>query len=387
MGIIRYKIIFGEYLRGLRRIMKCKKCKADIPDELHPVYCCYCGEKLQRERKKKDEIKIPTPRKRGQKWYVDLRREGVMVIEATEAAAIAKAQAIRAGFVPVDKKHASLTLRKAIENYIADRDNVLSPSTIRGYEAIKNSRFKKYIDADISAINWQAAINDEAKLYSPKTVKNEYGLIRSVLRSNGLALPNVTLPQAEQKQLAWLDYEQIQTFINAIRNEPCEMAALFALHSLRRSELLAITPSKIIDGCICVDGSRVFNKDNELIEKSTNKNTASKRNIKIMIPRLAELIAAYDGDPDEPFISCYANTIWAQINTICAANGLPKVGVHGLRRSFASLAYHLGWSERQTMRVGGWSDVKTVHNIYIKLSESDVANDIQKMAQFYEFTT
>ena len=83
VGIIRYKIIFGEYLRGLRRIMKCKKCKADIPGELHPVYCCYCGEKLQRERKKKGEIKIPTPRKRGQKWYVDLLREGVMVIEDT----------------------------------------------------------------------------------------------------------------------------------------------------------------------------------------------------------------------------------------------------------------------------------------------------------------
>lgn len=366
--------------------MKCKKCKADIPDELHPVYCCYCGEKLQRERKKKDEIKVPTPRKHGQKWRIDLRKEGVIVAEDTEAEAIAKAQAIRAGFIDFKANLPKLTLKQAIDNYISERDSVLSPSTIRGYEAIKNGRFKKYIDADISAINWQAAINDEAKLYSPKTVKNEYGLIRSVLRSNGLTPPNVTLPQAEQKQLAWLDYEQIQIFINAIRNEPCEMAALFALHSLRRSELLAITPSKIIDGCICVDGSRVFDKDNNLIEKSTNKNTASKRNIKIMIPRLAELIAAYDGDPDEPFISCYANTIWAQINAICAANDLPKVGVHGLRRSFASLAYHLGWSERQTMRVGGWSDFKTVHSIYIKLAEIDVSKDIQKMEHFYEFT-
>ena len=27
-----------------------------------------------------------------------------------------------------------------------------------------------------------------------------------------------------------------------------------------------------------------------------------------------------------------------------------------LRRSFASLAYHLGWSEEETMRHGGWSD-------------------------------
>ena len=106
--------------------MKCKKCKADIPDELHPVYCCYCGEKLQRERKKKDEIRIPTPRKRGQKWYVDLRREGVTVIEDTEAEAKAKAIAIRAGFVKTQKK-TDLTLAEAIDNYVENRRNVLSP--------------------------------------------------------------------------------------------------------------------------------------------------------------------------------------------------------------------------------------------------------------------
>lgn len=367
--------------------MKCPNCKSELPDELHFIYCGYCGARLVREKQKKNDIKTPSPRKRGQRWYIDLRREGVTVIEDTEAEAMAKAKAIRAGFIKAEKKHPPLTLRQAIDKYISERDNVLSPSTVRGYEAIRKSRFKNYINDDIGAINWQSAINDEAKLYSPKTVKNEYGLIRSVLRSNGVELPNVTLPQAECKQLAWLDYEQIQTFIAAIRDEPCEMAALLALHSLRRSELLAITPNKIVDGYIYVDGSRVFDKDNNLIEKTTNKNTASKRKIKIMIPRLAELIAAYAGEPDEPYISCYANTIWAQINTICSASGLPKVGVHGLRRSFASLAYHLGWSERQTMRVGGWSDFKTVHNIYIKLSEADVAKDIQKMAQFYDFTT
>ena len=71
--------------------MKCRSCKCEIPDELHFVYCGYCGAKLTRDRKKKDEIKIPTPRKRGQKWYVDLRREGVTVIEDTEAEAKAKA--------------------------------------------------------------------------------------------------------------------------------------------------------------------------------------------------------------------------------------------------------------------------------------------------------
>lgn len=120
--------------------MKCKKCKGNTPDELCPVYCCYCGAEL-RPRKKKGEIKIPTPVRHGQKWHVDLRREGVLVIESSEAEARAKAQAIRAGFVPVDKKHASLTLREAIENYIADRDNALSPATVRGYYTIQKMLF------------------------------------------------------------------------------------------------------------------------------------------------------------------------------------------------------------------------------------------------------
>lgn len=365
--------------------MKCKKCKSDIPDELHPVYCCYCGAELRR-RQKPEEIKIPAPVRHGQKWHVDLRREGVLVIEDTEAKAKAKAQAVRAGFVAAAKKQPAMTLRQAIDKYIAERDSVLSPSTIRGYAAIANGRFGKYIDTDILGINWQAAINDEAKRYSPKTVRNEYGLIRSVLRSSGFPAPDITLPQVSGRELAWLDYEQIQIFIGAIRDEPCEMAALLALHSLRRSELLAITPAKVIDGHIRVNGSRVFDKNNQLVEKPTNKNAASKRTIKIMIPRLAELIAASDAAPDEYYVSCYANTVWAQVNAICTANNLPRVGVHGLRRSFASLAYHLGWSERQTMVVGGWSDLKTVHRIYIKLAEADMTRDIEKMERFYDFT-
>lgn len=32
--------------------MKCRNCKSDIPDELHFVFCGYCGERLIKERKK-----------------------------------------------------------------------------------------------------------------------------------------------------------------------------------------------------------------------------------------------------------------------------------------------------------------------------------------------
>ena len=85
------------------------------------------------------------------------------VIENTEAEAKAKAIAIRAGFIDAKKKQPALTLRAAIDNYIGDRDNALSPATVRGYITIKNNAFAPVMDTDIFSVrNWQSAVNVEA---------------------------------------------------------------------------------------------------------------------------------------------------------------------------------------------------------------------------------
>ena len=221
--------------------MKCRKCKAELPDELHFTYCGYCGEKLLRDRKKKDEIKIPTPRKRGQKWYVDLRREGVTVIENTEAEAKAKAVAIRAGFVDVKKRPSAVTLEKAIDNYIEVRSNVLSPSTLVGYKSVKKNRFKSVMQCPVADIkDWQGVINAEAAICSPKTVKNAWGLIRPAIEAAGVDLPKVKLPQLVPKEPVFLTPEQISVFVAAVKGTPVEIPALLGLHSLRRSEIAAL---------------------------------------------------------------------------------------------------------------------------------------------------
>lgn len=362
--------------------MKCKHCKNDIPDELHFTFCGYCGERLIPERKKKDAIKIPKARLRGKKWYIELRREGVTIIEDTEAEAIAKATAIRAGIIEVIKKHPPLTLRAAIDEYIAERSNILSPSTINGYRTIQRHAFPLIMGEDIYSVeNWQTVINSEAERVSAKTLKNEWGLVNSVLLRHDINVGTVLLPQIIHRELPWLDYSQIEQFLSAIKGTSCELAALFALHGLRRSEILALTPAKIYDGIIHIEGSAVLNEKNKLVMKEENKNSSSRRNVPIMIPRLSEMIAAHTGDANTPFIQY--RDIWSRINNICEKNGLPKVGVHGLRRSFASLAYHLKWSERQTMAMGGWSDLKTVHNIYVKLADGDKSADVDAMKQFY----
>ena len=75
--------------------------------------------------------------------------------------------------------------------------------------------------------------------------------------------------------------------------------------------------------------------------------------------------------------------IYRQINRVCAANGLPKVGNHGLRHSFASLAYHLGIPEKIAMEIGGWEDSKVMHDIYTHLSKKDIAKRSQQFSDFF----
>ena len=115
--------------------------------------------------------------------------------------------------------------------------------------------------------------------------------------------------------------------------------------------------------------------------REENKSARSQRVVPIVIPRLLEVLQDHDGD-----ICPLGDGVRRQINRICVANGLPEVGLHGLRRSFASLAYHLGWSEEETMRHGGWNDWKTVHDFYLRLSEKDLSKAARKMRRFYSIS-
>lgn len=365
--------------------MRCKHCKNEIPDELHFTYCGYCGERLIAERKKKDAIKIPTPVKRGRKWYVDLRREGTVVIENTEAEAVAKAMAIRAGFAATDSRKPTITVGEAVDTYIENRRNVISPSTLVGYKSARENRFKSIMDKPVSNIkDWQQVINDEAKRCSPKTLKNAWGLIRPALEAQGVEIPKVTMPQIVRKDPVFLSPEQIKVFVAAVKGTPVEIAALLGLHSLRRSEIAALDWSNVDleKRTIKVSGAIVPGENWTLVEKPTNKNQSSARTIPIMIPELYEALKAVK-NKNGKVVACYISTVYDWVNDICKTNNLPKLGVHGLRHSFASLAYHVNMSEQAAMQIGGWSDYATMRKIYTHLSAQDIGRAENAMSDFY----
>lgn len=312
--------------------------------------------------------------------------ESVSITKPTEKEAVAAAMQIKAGKTD-RRRYAPKTVTKAIDEYIEARRNVVSPSTIKGYRMIQKHRFPSMMDrciSDLTQSQWQKAVNAEAKVCSAKTLKNAWFFVSSVIsEATGQKLV-VRLPQVLPNELPFLNAEQIPVFIAAMKGRPHEIAALLALSSLRRSELLAVRWEDIDleRGCIRVHGAVVRGEDGSLVYKNENKNLSSRRVVPFLIPQLRDAVMAADKS-SEFVVTCKPDVMLPAINKVCRENGLPEVGMHGLRRSFASLAYHLGISEEVTMRAGGWSDITTMRKIYTKISEADIRNQGKMYESFF----
>ncbi len=336
-------------------------------------------------------MKVPEPRRLDSgNWFIQLRLGGESVPvtastakECRDVAALIKSE-YRAGKRQVNTSKSNLTLRQAIDGYIDAKGPTLSPTTICGYRVIQRNRFKSVMDVKLKDIkNWQAIYNAEIEECGAKTLKNAYSLVTSVLRHYEYDVPKISQQQVPKNERPWLDYEQILTFVYAVKDQPCELAALLALSSLRRSEICALTKSNIDlkHDCIYVKGAKVLDEKNQYVIKTTNKNSTSQRIVPILIPRLRELLESTE---DGFLVACNPNTLRKQINRVCKANDLPEVGVHGLRHSFASLAYHVGMPEAECMRIGGWADAGTMRNIYTHLAAKDIRASQNKVRDFFE---
>ena len=235
---------------------------------------------------------------------------------------------------------------------------------------------------DIRQIPYQRMINEEAKTVSAKTLFNAWNLAAAAIEEAGKDRPKVSLPDRQKKEHVYLTYDQITVFVDAIRGTDGEIPALLALHGLRRSEICALDWAQLRGQEITVAGALVYDKDGKKVRKKTNKNATSRRTVPIMIPRLQELVDLH-ADDTGPVATVAPNTIYRQVNRVCETRGLPLVGVHGLRHSFASLCYHLGVPMLITMRLGGWKTDRIPREIYTHLADADIANQVDAIRTFY----
>lgn len=336
-------------------------------------------------------MKIPEPRKLPSGSYnIQMRLNGVSVSVTRPTAKECKREAelIKAEHRAekrVVTASGNLTLEKAIEKYCSDKENSLSPETVKGYYCIKKNRFKSVMQTPIKDINnWQAVINDELRTKSPKTVANAWFLVATILRYNNMSVPKVSLAKVVENDLPWLEPDDIKKFVAAVKGHKYEIGMLLALHSLRRSEVIALDWSNVDlqNDLVYVHGAMVYNKDGKLVEKKQNKSDKSRRVVHLMIPQLVDALKAVP-DKTGKVVQCAPNTLYRNINAVCESIGLEKVGVHGLRRSFASLAYSLKWSTKHTQETGGWKNESTMQKFYIKLAAKDKNEDVANMEKFF----
>ena len=308
--------------------------------------------------------------------------------EAENAAMLAKAEARNNIRNAASVSASSISLADACDAYIKSREAVLSPSTVVGYRDVTRNRFRAYMSQPLTKIPWQQAVNAESRVCSPKTLRNAYRFISSVYRFHGLELPRVTLPALAPPERPWLTPEQIPVFVSSVHGTPCEIPALLALSSLRKSEVCGLAWDDVVFDdaggiTIRVRAAKLIDENGEWKVRDKTKTSASRRLVPVVIPALA---TALRSAPDKSglVVRVHPETIYRQINKVCRDADLPAVGWHGLRHSFASLSFSVGIDQRSTEVIGGWEKNSPVlQKIYTHLSDLDRGKNIEKLASFF----
>lgn len=288
------------------------------------------------------------------------------------------------GLLAEENEKPEITIRKAIDEYLTLKSGVLSPASVRGHRIKQRCYLQSIMDIPLSKLSVSAiqqAINIEK--CSAKTIRETWALIRPALKRYSVSY-DVSLPAVQSDEHAFLSAEEIPVFLKEAEGSKYEIAFLLALHSLRVSEILGLRWENVDleKQSITVRGATLFDENNKLVNKPTNKNRSSRRTIPIMIPRLFQLLS--DAERTSEFVViANPNSIRASANKICRKANLPEVGTHGLRHSFCSLAYKLGISEKVTMQLGGWSDYGTMRKIYTHIAQADISDSVQQIKNFF----
>ncbi len=263
------------------------------------------------------------------------------------------------------------TLDHAIDEYIAEKHNVLSPSTIRGYLFIKKMAFPLLVDLPLSTIAEttiaQRQFNENALHYSAKSLYNQYGLLSTVMKYYEIEPPKITLKPKEKRTIPVPTKKEIEKIMSIIREAPnIECQVLLALTcSLRQSEIAALRPSSVEGNIIHVSGARVVDQNNEMVYKSSNKSIAGTRDIE-MPAHVAQLIHAQIREhPDQEFIfSLKPGSVLKIFKKLLIAHGMPPYTIHSMRHAFAALMHSQNVPDLYIMEMGGWSSNYVMKKVY-----------------------
>lgn len=277
----------------------------------------------------------------------------------------------------------SITLSKAVDNYIALRRNTVSPVTIKTYEGYKKRYLTEHQDKSVSYFNskvMQGIVNDLSVKLSAKTVKSVYSFYASVLSEYGIKC-DVTLPKIYKPIYNTPSQEVGKKILEAVKGTDIELPINLALKcGLRISEVCGLKWSAVHENYIIIDNVVVsFGKDQ--FEKAP-KSVAGKRKI----PISKDISALINAQPKVNEYVCQksSNAIRRSLQRILEKNNLPHVKFHELRHAFASNMALLGIPENYAKSIGGWDTSEILHQIYEQTYKDEEMEFAKKIQGFYD---
>lgn len=316
--------------------------------------------------------KLPSGNWRARVSYKD--RNGKRRCESFTASTRKEAEYLAAEFEMRKEQAAdsrSWTLREAVDAYIELKRHALSPTTIQGYEKIRDRNFQDIMDMPLKKITQDVmyrAVMDElarkpnrrkAATMSVKSVKNAYGLINSAIkRYNPGMVYIIDFPKTPRRIRTLPEPAEVY---EAVKGTTMELPVLLAMWlSFTESEIRGLTKSKSIDGDYITIREVLVPIGGIDVRKEMAKN--EKRNRRHKMPaRIKELIDQVEGDVIVPLSTSY---MLKGLKTYMKRAGLPEITFHDLRHINASLMAKLNIPDVYAQERGGWKTDYIMKTVY-----------------------
>ena len=278
-----------------------------------------------------------------------------------------------------------VTVRKAVREYIDSKSNILSPSSVRGYEIIYNNSIDGIGDAliaDVTEKDLQTWVNGNAAKYAPKSVKSQFGLVTAALRQQKKLLDygSILLPRIKKSDPLIPTMEQIAVILTMVEGTPVELAVTIAVTlGLRQSEIAALKWADYDGRSLYIHAAVVPCSDHsKLVRKETTKSEASTRRIdvdEVCKERLDR--AERKSENISPLTPRHVIKVFQRL---CDQNGLPRFTMHALRHGNASMMLVNGIPDKYAMARLGQSSPNMIKNVYQHLYADKQKEYSQKMS-------
>lgn len=276
------------------------------------------------------------------------------------------------------ERPSDMTVLQAVTQYIASRENVLSPSTIRGYNAcigrfcaISDKRIRSLTNADV-----QLWVSGLASTLSPKSVSNTYGLFTAAINFLSPETSfNVKLPSKIKTDYYIPPDEDVKKLLSVIDGELLIAVMLARYYSLRRSEICALRSDDLCGDVLTIRRAVVHNKESGWVTKDIPKTYDSYRYVIIAEPLLNALNQIRGS-----YITCNPDALMSRFRRAMKRSRIKQFKFHALRHMFATSAALMGVPDFLAAKMGGWSQSsKVLKNVYQTVRDDDLRKQMNRI--------